>query len=343
MTVSAGFRTMGILLLAIGGGCEGARTEYVLHLEGPALGTAWRAEIVLREVPDPARVEGLRAGIEAVLDRIDRGMSTWREDSEIERFNRGGDANAAFSAETRRVVSAALDVARESGGAFDPTVGPLVALWGFGAHAATREPEEGELARVRRRVGWRNLEWDESGGLLRRVPGVELDLSAIAKGYAVDVVIAELGAARPSGLLVEIGGEVRTSGTKPNGVPWRVGIRHPDAEALDEILELRGVALATSGDYRQQRLVDGRWVTHVIDPRTGRPVDRGVASASVIAPTCMEADAVATALMVLGPEAGLGWVEERPWLEALLLVREDGGELKRRSSSGWSRWVAGEG
>ncbi len=337
-----GVRAAGILLLAIGGGCEGARTESVLHLEGRALGTGWRAEIVLRETPDPARVRGLRSAIEAVLDRVDRGMSTWREDSEIARFNRGGDAAVALSAETRRVVSAALDMARDSGGAFDPTVGPLVALWGFGAHAATRGPEQGELARVHGRVGWRTLEWDENGRLLRGAPGVELDLSALAKGYAVDAVVAELGASRSSGLLVEIGGEVRTSGTKRGGVPWRVGIEHPEAEGLEEVVELRGVALATSGDYRQQRLVGGRRVTHVIDPRTGRPVDGGVASASVIAPTCMEADAVATALMVLGPEAGLDWVEERPWLEALLLVREGDGELKRVSSSGWSRWRAGE-
>jgi len=331
-----------MLLLAVGCGCEAARSGQLLQLEGSALGTRWRAEIVLGEVPDPDRVAALRAGIVAVLDRIDRGMSTWREDTEIARFNRGSDAAVALSAETRRVVGAALDLARESGGAFDPTVGPLVALWGFGAHAASRRPAEDELARVRSRVGWRKLEWDESGRLLRRVPGVELDLSAIAKGYAVDAVIAELGAARAFGLLVEIGGEVRTSGTKPGAAPWRVGIQHPQAEALEEVVELRGVALATSGDYRQQRFVDGRWVTHVIDPRTGRPVGRGVASASVIAPTCMEADAVATTLMVLGAEAGLDWIEERPWLEALLLVREGGGALTRRASSGWSRWVAGE-
>jgi len=338
----AGARAAATLLLLIGGGCEGARSEYVLHLEGRALGTGWRAEIVLGETPDPGRVSGLRAAIEAVLDRVDRGMSTWREDSEIARFNRDGDASVALSAETRRVVGAALDMARDSGGAFDPTVGPLVALWGFGAHAATRAPGQGELARARSRVGWQKLEWDESGRLVRRAPGVELDLSALAKGYAVDAVVAELGAARSSGLLVEIGGEVRTSGAKPGGLPWRVGIERPEAEALEEVVELRGVALATSGDYRQQRLVDGRRVTHVIDPRTGRPVDRGVASASVIAPTCMEADAVATALMVLGSDAGLAWVEERPWLDAMLLVREGDGELRRVSSSGWGRWRAGE-
>lgn len=330
-----------MLLLAIGAGCERAPSEHVLHLEGPALGTRWRAEIVLREAPDAVPVGRLGARVEAVLERIDRGMSTWRADAEIERFNRGGDDVVALSAEVRRVVSAALDLARESGGAFDPTVGPLVALWGFGAHAASHEPEEGELARVRSRVGWRKLRWDEGGRLRRRVPGVELDLSAIAKGYAVDAVVAELGAARPSGLLVEIGGEVRATGTGPGGRPWRVGIQHPGTEGLEEAVELHGVALATSGDYRQQRLVDGRWITHVIDPRTGRPVDRGVASASVIAPACLEADAVATVLMVLGPEAGLDWVEERPWLDALLLVRGEGGALERRASSGWGRWVAG--
>jgi thiamine biosynthesis lipoprotein len=176
------------------------------------------------------------------------------------------------------------------------------------------------------------------------VPGVQLDLSAIAKGYAVDAVVAELAIDLPIGALVEVGGEVRAFGAKAGGAPWRLGIDDPDAPGsrLSEVVLLTEGALATSGDYRQVRIVEGRRLTHVIDPRLGRPVERRVASASVIAPTCMEADAVATALMVLGPEEGLAWVEERPWLAALLMLRGEGRIIEKRASSSWDRWLGPE-
>jgi thiamine biosynthesis lipoprotein len=249
-----------------------------------------------------------------------------------------------FAPETRRVIAAALDLARETGGAFDPTVAPLVALWGFGAQAADAPPSVTELEEARRRVGWQHLSFGEGGHLARRVPGVQLDLSAIAKGYAVDAVVAELARDRPIGALVEVGGEVRALGAKPGGAPWRVGIDDPDAPGsrLSAVVLLTGGALATSGDYRSVRVIEGRRRTHVVDPRSGRPVEQKVASASVIAPTCMEADAVATALMVLGPEKGLAWVEARPWLETLLMVRGGGQISEKRASSGWDHWVAPE-
>jgi thiamine biosynthesis lipoprotein len=240
------------------------------------------------------------------------------------------------------VIAAALEISRETGGAFDPTVGPLVRLWGFGSGAAERDPTEDELARARARTGWRHLEWDDEGRLVRRVPAVELDLSALAKGYAVDAIVGELARDRPLGALVEVGGEVRALGAKASGEPWRVGIEDPLAPdtRLEAVVALTGRALATSGDYRQVRLVDGERRSHVLDPRTGRPAARGVSSASVIAPTCMEADAVATALMVLGADEALAWVEDRPWLEALLLVREGDRIVERRASSQWSHWLA---
>jgi thiamine biosynthesis lipoprotein len=303
----------------------------------------WSVELVLSRAPAPEEVDEIRGRIVSTLDRVDRGMSTWREDAELARFNRrAGLAPFSFSPETRRVIAAALELARETGGAFDPTVAPLVALWGFGAQAADTPPTVSELEEARRRVGWRHLEWSEGGRLVRRVAGVQLDLSAIAKGYAVDAVVAELARDRPIGALVEVGGEVRALGAKPGGAPWRVGIDDPDAPGsrLSAIVLLTGRALATSGDYRRVRVIEGRRLTHVVDPRNGRPVEQKVVSASVIAPTCMEADAVATALMVLAPEEGLAWVEDRPWLEALLMVREAGGALSRFPSSGWDRWLA---
>jgi thiamine biosynthesis lipoprotein len=301
--------------------------------------------LVLPEASSPERVAEIRDRVDATIDRVDRGMSTWREDAELARFNRHSDMDAFhFGPETRRVVAAALDLARETGGAFDPTVAPLVALWGFGTQAADSPPSVTELEEARRRVGWQHLWFREGGRLARRVPGVQLDLSAIAKGYAVDAIVAELARDRPIGALVEVGGEVRALGAKPGGVPWRVGIDDPGAPGsrLSAVVLLTGGALATSGDYRNVRVIEGKRRTHVVDPRSGLPVEQKIASASVIAPTCMEADAVATALMVLGPEEGLAWVEDRPWLETLLMIREGGRISEKRASSGWDRWVAPE-
>jgi thiamine biosynthesis lipoprotein len=289
-------------------------------------------ELVVPEAPAPERIAEIRERVASTLDRVDRGLSTWREDAELARFNRQADLGPfLFSPESRRVIAAALDLARETGGAFDPTVAPLVGLWGFGAQAADTPPTVAELEQALRRVGWRHLEWREGGRLARRVAGVQLDLSAIAKGYAVDAIVAELARDRPIGALVELGGEVRALGAKPGGAPWRVGIDDPAAP---------GSRIATSGDYRRVRVIEGRRRTHVVDPRSGRPVEQKVASASVTAPTCMEADAVATALMVLEPEEGLAWVEDRPWLEALLMVREGERSVETRASSGWHRWLA---
>ena len=316
-----------------------------LALAGRALGTTWSVKLVVAPAaaPDP---EDIERRVTAVLDRVDRGMSTWRSDAEIARYDARVDEEPyAFSAEVRRVVALALDLARETAGAFDPTVRPLVALWGFGAGAATEEPSASQLDEVRRRVGHGHLGWDADGRLVADVPGVTLDLSAIAKGYAVDALIAELARDRPRGLMVEVGGEVRVLGPRSDGGPWRHGVElpapAPDAprSELAAVIALTGGALATSGDYRQVTRAGGARRSHVIDPRTGRPAARDVASASVIAPTCAEADAVATALMVLGVEAGLAWVEARPWLEAGFIVRDGETLVGWRVSSGWEHHV----
>ncbi|HEY5657457.1 MAG TPA: FAD:protein FMN transferase [Myxococcota bacterium] len=326
-------------LAAAGCGRPGPATE--VRLSGEALGTVWAVTLASREA-DALDRQDLRRRVLETLDRVDRSMSHWRDDSEISRFNRDLDAGSfAFSPETRRVVAAALTLARETGGAFDPTVGPLIAAWGFGPQAAAEDPSAAQVARLRERVGWQRLAWDAQGHLVRRAPGVELDLSAIAKGYAVDAVADALAADQPAGVLVEVGGEVRAFGTAADGSPWRVGVESPVAPgaALEAVVTLTGAALATSGDYRQIRVSEGVTRSHIVDPRSGQPLSNRMASASVIAPTCMEADAVATALMVMGPDAGIAWVEERPWLEALLLVRDGDRIAERRASSGWARWV----
>jgi thiamine biosynthesis lipoprotein len=313
-----------------------------LELAGRALGTSWS---VTAAYEASAPTDAIEARILQTLDRIDRGMSTWREDAELYRFNHRSDRGPfELSPETAHVLSAALELARDTGGAFDPTVGPMVALWGFGADAREQEPSAADIEAARAQVGWQRVSLSEGGRVQAQVGGLRLDLSAIAKGYAVDAVLEELALDRPAGLLVEIGGEVRVLGRRGDGSPWRVGVGAPTAspdsaeQRVDTVAELGHGALATSGDYRQRKVVAGRARSHIIDPRTGQPTDNGVRSVSVVAPTCMEGDAVATALMVLGPDEGLRYVDQRPWLEALFLIETDSA-TQRRGSAGWSRRI----
>ncbi|MYN66944.1 MAG: FAD:protein FMN transferase [Acidobacteria bacterium] len=292
---------------------------------------------------EPATVE---AEVRRLLDEIEGRMSHYRADSELSRFN-GARTTAPrpMSSETLGVVAEALAVSRASGGAFDVTVGPLVEAWGFGPGGrAPAAPDEATLAALRGRVGAELLEVDLAAGTLRKRRGdVVVDLSAIAKGYAVDAVAALLDDLGFGDHLVEIGGELRAAGTNEAGTPWRVAIERPvpGAPAAQRILPLTDAALATSGDYRNFYELDGARVSHTVDPRTGRPVTHGLLSVSVIAERCSLADARSTALNVLGPEAGYALAVEQGW--AALFVEDDGaGRLVERETPAFMaavRWA----
>lgn len=264
---------------------NGVRMGVVRLETGPAFGSAWR--LVL---PDTADAALARGRVEAIVRRIDGRMSPYRLDSELARFNDGGGQGIALSAETRGVVVAALDLARASDGAFDPTSAPLGRRFGFGS---TR------ISATRPAGHFRDLSL--VGQELQSVrPGLSLDLCAIAKGYALDEMVAGL-----EGLdfLIELGGEIAARGRHPSGRPWRLGIERPGRHALQRIIEADGRALATSGDAVQGYTIGGQRYGHVVDPRSGVPVANGVASVSVLAPTGQLADGLATAAMVLGPGA----------------------------------------
>ncbi len=295
-------------------------------VEGPTMGTRYRVT-----VPAAARVrdqDGLRADVRAVLEGVDGKMSTWRPDAELARFN-ATTSTAWFdvSDETRAVVELALEVARRSDGAFDPTVGPLVDLWGFGPAAPPgRRPTAAEVAARRLAVGFEHLERRaEPSQLRKRRPDVRLDLSGIAKGHALDRLAAPLDARGVTAYLLDIGGELRARGERAAGAPWRVGIERPVPGATDLVatLALGDEALATSGDYRQFFDVDGRRYCHLIDPRHGAPVDHDLAAVTVVAADGAEADAWATALMVLGPDVGEARARALG-LAALFVVRAAG-------------------
>jgi thiamine biosynthesis lipoprotein len=270
-------------------------------------------------------------------------MSHYQPDSELSRFNRAESTNPlAVSAGFARVVRFALELHERSGGVFDPTLGPLIDLWGFGAPGPVKEVPSGEdIAEALTLVGARHLSITSDGRLRKDIPGLHLNLSAVAKGSGVDEAARVIREHGFSNVFVEIGGEVVTFGHNAEGQPWRIGVDapRPDAlpgEELETILHLSGLAVATSGDYRNY-FVDrqGTRYAHILDPRTGRPIQHNLASVSVVAPDCMTADGLATALFVMGVEEGMKWLETWPGIGALFIVREADGRFVCRPSPGF--------
>ena len=312
---------------------------------GDAMGSTWR----LRWAPgvDGPAPEALRAELQALFDGIEAELSLWRADSTIRRFNDAAPGEAvAMTPHFRAVLEHALALHARSGGAFDPTAGPLVQAWGFGAAPARgAAPDEAALAAARARLAAPRLRAAlEAGDEARLVQpgGVALDLNAATEGHALDEASRLLRARGVDAFLLELSREFVAAGRRPDGQPWRIGVEWPedaapgdDAAALarPDVVALRDAALATSGDAHQAFVAAGHRYGHVIDPRTGAPTAHGLAQASVVHASAREADGLATALMVLGPEDGLAWAEAQD-LAALLLVRGDNG-LRWRATPAW--------
>ena len=294
---------------------------------GATMGTTYT--ITIGALPAGVALSVLRDDVESILERIDDRMSTYDDGSEVSRFNATRTVDwFDVSRETTTVVAEALEVSALTGGAFDVTVGPLVGLWGFGAtDRAPHVPSDAEIAATLQRVGYRRLHVRTEPPALRKThPDLEIDLSAIAKGYAVDAVAEHLAAAPISAFLVEVGGEMRARGRHPRGTSWRIGIETPvpGQRSVHRVLHLEDRALATSGDYREFFEVDGQRFSHTIDPRTGRPVDHELASVSVLDASSMRADALATGLTVLGPERALALAKQEG-LAVLFILRDGAG------------------
>jgi thiamine biosynthesis lipoprotein len=290
--------------------------------------------VTLHEAPADA-LGGLPAEIEARLRAINKSMSTWDSASEISRINKTPAGQwVTMSEDFGRVLSAALSLSEATDGAFDVTVGPLVNVWGFGPMARGGRPDSAALAAAQPRVGYGNLVVN-GRSLSKRVEGMYLDFSGIAKGYGVDALAEILRRRGIGNYLVEIGGEVTVAGRAPGGEPWAIGIERPEENiargaALHAVVHLTQGALATSGSYRRFKRRQAEKSHHIIDPRTGLSTNSSLVSVTVFAPDCMTADGVATALMVIGTEAGLRWVEARPGLEALFLEATPGGGFRQR-------------
>jgi FAD:protein FMN transferase len=315
---------------ALGAACgarPGARAE-ALRFGGQTMGSTYSVRIA--GGPFDASFEAAaRAAVAGALDAVVRRMSTYDPASELGRFNRHATTTPfVLSEATLAVFECAQQVSALSGGAFDVTVAPLVAAWGFGAGASARDaaPEAAELGVP---LGWRRIELDRRAGTVRKtVPGLQADLSGIAKGYAVDRAAQALQALGVERYMVEAGGEIRTRGLNAEARPWQIAIEQPDAwpQQVHRIVPLQGRAMATSGDYRNFYERDGRRISHEIDPSTRAPVAHRLASVTVVHDECMFADAMATALFVLGPERGLALARERD-IAAFFIVRGNDGAL----------------
>lgn len=303
------------------------------ELQGTTMGTSYTVKLVeLAAELEPASIQ---AEIDVILENINRQMSTYLDDSELSRFNRSRSPEwTAVSPELAEVLKQAQQLGALTNGAFDVTVGPLVNLWGFGPAAGEDEvPAEQEIRDVMSRVGYQALQVSRSPPAVRKDrPDLYVDLSAIAKGYAVDAVAEYLQTLDIEDYMVEIGGEIRARGRNARDTLWRIAIEKPSSgsRVLHTVIELDDVGLATSGDYRNYFEQAGRRYSHTIDPATGRPVTHSLASVTVAHPSTMQADALATALMVLGPEAGYRFAEEHA-LAALFIVKGEDGFYDRET------------
>lgn len=330
----------GIVILLAAASCDRLSMS-MTAFGGSTMGTDFSVKVYAKGDRSRQRTAGFQNGVQGVLDQVNAQMSTYLDDSEITRFNLQKTTDwFPVSPETASVTRRALDVARATGGAYDPTIQPLVELWGFGpgkSKGSAAIPPEEAIREALEHVGFDKIEVRLEPPALRKLdPGVTLDLSSIAKGHGVDRLASLASEFELTDSFIDIGGEVRTQGSRGDR-PWRVGIERPLESNQREVFaafELSDAGMATSGNYRQFFEADGKKYGHSLDARTGWPVSHALRSVTVVAPTCEEADAWATALMVLGPGEALRLADEKG-IAAYLLVDDGNGDLEVKTSRHW--------
>jgi thiamine biosynthesis lipoprotein len=316
---------------------------HIHTLQDGTMGTTWSVQVSSADVELLPR-HG--AELKALLAHLDRAVfSTWNPDSELSRLNRSPLGVAQpVSAELLAVLQLAQEIHGKSRNSFDVSVGPLVNLWGFGPEPFAGIPDAASIATARARLGLDALQLDPGAGTVTRHKDLQLDLSGIAKGYAVDRVAELLLAQGYASFLVEIGGEIRLQGLRPDGSPWIVAVERPQSGMREVYARVssRGAALALagSGDYRNFRDVGGRRYSHEIDPRTGYPVAHQLAAVTVISSSAAHADAWATALMVLGPEEGMVVADSEELAAYFIMHAPDG--LTHKQTAAFERFLQDE-
>lgn len=300
-------------------------TDAARHtLSGPTMGTRYAAVF---HAPQDIDIDAVRRDLQAAVDRVDGEMSTWKPASDLSRVNAAPPGKwIRVPANLFAVVEAALGIGEASGGAFEIGVGDAVEAFGFGASAASPDPARIAILPAAFAPAAERIELDHAGRRMRKRAPVRLDLSGIAKGFGVDELGRALDRHGVENYLVSIDGEVRARGGKPDGTAWAVGIERPDRSTRGAagVVALVDGAIATSGDYRHAVSLAGRTLSHTIDPATARPVENRLASVTVIAQECMQADAWATALLVMGESHGPAFAI-RHRMDALFLLRTPDG------------------
>lgn len=308
---------------------------------GDSMGTSYHVKVIASL--EGEQQEAARGAIQAALDAVESKMSTYRPDSELSRFNQHSSTEPfQVSPETLEVFRIAQEVSRQSGGAFDVTVGPLVNAYGFGPEKREAPPSDEEVAKLRQRVGYRQLTLDANAGTLSKArPDIYCDLSAVAKGYGVDAAAKALEALHLDRYMVEVGGEVRVRGLNAEGKPWQIAVEKPvtDGREIERVVPLINLSMATSGDYRNYYEENGRRISHTMDARTGKPIEHALASVTVLHPECAWADAYATAIDVLGPEEGY-YLAVGQELAVLMILRRPDGSFVEKASPAFSQYVA---
>jgi len=309
-------------------GCQRAvRVSALQFLAGRTMGTSYSIKLVPAE--GAADLALVSEQVEAELEAVNAQMSTYITTSELSRFNSQKSADwFPVSPQTAEVVQLSLLLSQQTEGAFDVTVGPLVELWGFGSSPReVRAPSQQSIREALESVGADKLAVRSAPPALKKNhPLVQVDLSAIAKGHGVDRVAEVLDRLNFKAYFVEIGGEVRTRGRKPDGSAWQVGIEHPapDQCSVERVLPLSDRSLATSGNYRNYFEFEGKRYAHTLNPRTGWPVEDPIVSASVVADNCASADGIATGLMSAGFEAGMAMAEKHGWSVMVMRATRNG-------------------
>ncbi|WP_108651545.1 FAD:protein FMN transferase [Dongshaea marina] len=331
---------LAILLTA----CQG-QAKKEIAISGQTMGTFYSIKVTGDGIKDPDK---FKAKVDALLDEVNQQMSTFIPDSELSRFNSSKQTKPfAVSVDTARVVTRAIQIGRMTRGALDVTVGPLVNLWGFGPDKRpTQVPSEALIERTRKRVGLGFLHVTTSveGQYLQKdIPGLYVDLSAIAKGFGVDKVADYIESLGIDNYLVDIGGEVRANGVNGKGTKWRVAIEKPAKRwgTVQEVLQIGDNAIATSGDYRNFYKLDGKTFAHEINPLTGKPEVNKILSVSVVTPSCMDADGYATAFMVMGAKRTLAFAKKHNLAVFVIERTKDG--VRESYSQAFKKYIVSRG
>ena len=325
-----------LLSLTIGGVYRANKLDNPL-LRGETMGTSYSIRLCGNYNKKDCQL--LADEINDLFLEINQQMSTWIKESQISLFNNNLSTNPIFVSENfYKVTSNSLIIAKESGGAFDPTLQPLLNLWGFGSESDNSNfPSNDDIKVVLQRTGWEKLKLLRNNKIQKLDGNVSLALGAIAKGYSVDLISDILTEKGYSNYFIEVGGEVKVKGLNPEGNKWKIGIQDPEAALFDYslhgVVNIESGALATSGGYRNFIEKNGESYAHIIDPRNGQAINSDILSISVLSDKCIDADGWATALYVLGVEAGLSCVESKPNIEALFIRKSVSNEIETILSS----------